>query len=896
MYKTKLFPRLLAGSPGASLFVLRALRTGALFVVSTQPIAGWAQAQADVEEPLTELQAFIAEEVAAEDSDSLLPTDRTVSSVFFEDMTLGEIPRSVVVLSPEAMRLFQIEDFSDLGKVGAGTDRYNFYGIAGSPVVRGWIGGSFFNGMLRAYQRNSMPTSFGSLEALNVVKGPAPAQYIPTHVGGYVDMLPKSPYFDAFRGSFELEAHSTGTVRAQLDVGAPLLLGDSPAAYRISITGQAGDSYYDVVRNDYLSVYAALKVKLSDRTRLFAGAEFYRFKSNENAGWNRPTQALLDDGLYVVGSPLSLVRSGSPEYADRNLIDAFTYGYASLDSGRQQDFRALVVPNSLIDEAVVDGEVTVAQRALLKDMRDPAVRAATYAGLDADIQQTTEGYLYTADYFQAGGKVFTAPLDGAEVLADARDFADSEDFMGFLDLTHEVNDRLTLENKFFAETLETDKRSSYGYSFRSAQDLVDNRLSLSYDFDGGSWWDLAITTGVEARYAEATQLEDYWTEPFARRDLSTGEIPANSVLLSGAQTDSLVGGNNYWNGGGPATGIEPNAVESELLQLGTFAAAALDLTEKFTLLVSARAEGAHFEAGVPREALNGGPAPDRQDGRTAYTSVSLNPVFKLTQDFSLYAALQESTTFHPTQGGAVIGKQNFGEGELVETGAKWSLFDDRLFVTAAWYQWEQTAFSDRAGITAPYRSRGFELEATWQLTDAVTVIASYSDRETRRLAPLEFRTMPFSLVDPTGQGNDEIGVALESGALLNQFSDAFGGFSVEGGVPTNNERLVVPGAPEQSVKLFAVWEVGGGFTLSGGAVYRGAFWHNFDHTLRHDDAVVVNANVGYQTPSGRWEILLSVENLTDTDYFLGAEPDFGANTLVTKAPGVEGSLTVKMAF
>jgi len=321
----------------------------------------------------TELEAFIAEETSAEDSDSLLPTDRTVSSAFFEDMTLLEIPRAITVLSPEAMEQFQIDDFGDLAKVGAGTERYNFYGIPGAPVIRGWQGGIYFNGMLRAFQRNEMPTSFGSLEAMEVVKGAAPAQFLPTHVGGYVNMIPKSPYFDEFRGSVKLEVGTYDLYNIQTDVGGPILIGDTPAAYRVSLTAQQAGSYYDRVDNDYISLYASVKARLSDNLRLFAGAEYYQFKSNENAGWNRPTQNLVSTGEYVIGEPLSLVRAGNGGFADRNIIDSVVFDFSSLTNGNVSDFRALVVPAAIIDAAVADGTITAAQRDLMKNMSDAQV-------------------------------------------------------------------------------------------------------------------------------------------------------------------------------------------------------------------------------------------------------------------------------------------------------------------------------------------------------------------------------------------------------------------------------------------------------------------------------------------------------------------------------------------
>jgi iron complex outermembrane receptor protein len=824
----------------------------------------------------TELEAFISEEVAAEDSDSLLPTDRSIDSAFFDDMSILDTPRAVLTLSPEVMKQFNIEDFGDLDKIGASTDRYNFYGIPGSPTIRGWQGGIFFNGMLRAYQLNEMPTSFGSLEAMNVVKGPAPAHYIATHIAGYADMLPKSPYFDEFRGSAELEIGTYGKYRMQVDAGSPFLLGDIPAAYRVSITGQLADSYYDDVSNDFYSVYLSAKVKLSDTVRIFTGGEYYNFKSNENAGWNRPTQNLIDNGEYVIGEALSLVR---PDLgvADRDLLGSVS--------------NALVVSESVVSSALSDGTITADQVAALVNMSDPTARAEVYTGVPADVIQTDSGYLYTPEYFSLGGTVFTEKIEGSTVLSDPNDFADSEDMMFFFDVTFEPSDTFTLENKLFVEALETDKLSSYGYSFRSEQEVIDDRLTATFKPESDGIFSYTIAGGVEARYSHAIQLQDFWAEPFARRDITAETIDPTSIILSGAQVNSLTG-QNYWGGGFGAGGPDSHAGESDLTQLAIFGVASVDITDYFSVLFSARREKADFDVKVPDGPTDVAYA--ETSGDVSYTNWSINPIVKLNDMVSIYGSFQEATTFIPGGGGLVLSGGNFGDGELAEGGIKLNLLDGKAFATISYYKWKQSSFSDIDSTASEYESEGIEFELTWAVTDSVTILAAFSDRETQRLTPLGFRTIPWGLADPTGANNDEIGLALESGSLLNQFSDGVGGFTPEGGTPSNNPDLIVPGSPESSIKLFAVWDLPQGFQVSGGGVYRSSFWHNYDHTLKIDSSLVLSANLGWSNES--WEVFVSVENLLNEDYYLGADPSFAANTLISKAPETEASITFKYLF
>ena len=137
--------------------------------ISNLASIGSTKVASDPEIPILDLKEFITEVVSQEFSNSLIPTNRKVSSAYFSDMELLEIPRAITVLSPAILKQFQIRNFDDLNKIGAGTERYNFYGLAGAPVLRGWQGGIYFNGMLRAFQRNEMPTSFGALEAMEII-------------------------------------------------------------------------------------------------------------------------------------------------------------------------------------------------------------------------------------------------------------------------------------------------------------------------------------------------------------------------------------------------------------------------------------------------------------------------------------------------------------------------------------------------------------------------------------------------------------------------------------------------------------------------------------------------------------------------------------------------------
>lgn len=845
-------------------------------------VAG-AHAQVTDPEPVTELERFIAEESAIANSGDVLPTSRPVGSVFGL-LDVADLPRSVTVLTPELMRQFDIQDFSDLGRIGAGTQQINYYGVSGSPTLRGAKGGVYFNGIQRAWQRNEMPLSFGSVEAMDIVKGPAPAHFGAGQVGGYTNLLPKSPYFDRTRGSLMLEVGEHEHYRTQFDVGGPLLLGGRPSAYRISITGQKADSYYDRVGNDFISVYGAVKSRLADGVALFAGAEYFDFHSNENAGWNRPTQALIDRGEYVIGEPPSIVSPAWGGKAVRTLIEfPFTYHLAPPFSS---PLHALAIPGDVARERIPDH-----LRALMVDLNDPAALANAYRVLpqssvpgfaSPELQPIAEAalaqveivpqdaYVYTPAYFAAGGEALTQKIDGSTVLSDYADFANSSNLLSFAELEITRNPERTIKLQGLLDLIETDKLSTYGYAIQTEQLVAELKLTLteSFDFLDG----MTLTYGASGRFTDAKILQDYFAEPFSRRDITRSDISPNTVILTGGQRGP--DGRNFWS---PTTQGGANA-HSKLWQWSGFAFSENRLNSRITTYTSVLLTHAPYTTQYPREVdLVPANDPRRQKVRDekTFASLSFSPIVMLTEGLNAYATFQRGTSLDSIMGGAIVGKDNFAKNELLEAGLKATWADGRGIATVSVYDWDQTAFDERTNRAEPLDGRGAEFEITWRPTEHLTLIGSANTQRVRRHSPLPFRAGPYT----------EEEWALYGGVL---------GFESPPSHPPSNPEGIYPGTPEKQVKLFAIYTFDSGFGVSGGPIWSDAYWHNFDRTLRLPSTVVWHGSIFYHHP--RWDATLSVENITDEDYFIGADPVFAANTIITKAPGTTAKVRVTLKF
>jgi len=822
-----------------------------------------------------ELEEFIIRESALQRNDNGLPQERSPSSAFIDDMKLTEIPRSLTIVSREILDQLHIENLADLDRFGAGTSRINYYGVPGSPILRGAKADTYFNGMLRAFNRNEMPISFGSLEALDIVKGPAPAHMETTQVGGYVDFIPKSPYFKEAINQIQFTLGSYDYYKLQLDTGTPFLLGNKPAAYRISITGQDSGSYYRHLNNDYISLYGSIKLQTSKSTTLTAGAEYYQYNSNENIGWNRPTQDLVDHGQYIIGEPASIVSDAWGGTANRNLLEwpnnKTIPGLTAL-AIPGDIARASISPDLLATMHNLNTEEGLAQayHVMTRDEISTAgIYVPAWVNLDA-IQsevdtlnpQAQDLYVYTPEYFAAGGEALTQDIDGSQVISAPDDYADSEDFLAYLDYEWHLDTNRSLVWKNFFETLNTQKLSSYGYAMDTEQTILNSKLIFT---DRALIPATTLQYGAGIRYSDAWMVQDYYAEPFSRRDATRDTISDNSIVYAGPQTNPS--GNNLWS---PAGGAN---VASQLTQSSLFFQAHTRWTDHFSTLINARGEYADYDTSLPTQVDQRTETLEQTaaegSGHKSYSSVSINPTLEIVDGLNLYGAFQWGTSLNPTQGGPIVGEANFAQAELREIGLKYSTADNSFYATLAAYEWEQSRYNTRDSQSEPLEGEGIEFELAWQATEELTLFFSADHQTVRRNIGMGYRALPASEQD----------WAL-NGGILNAAS---------GVEPTSNPNLEYPGFPPSSVKLLAVYRHPSGFGLSGGPIWRDEFWLSFDRTILLPDSLVWNFNLFYSTDN--WEFNASIENAFSERYFLGGEPLFGANTVVTPAPEAKLKLT-----
>ena len=831
------------------------------------------------------LDPFPVETERQERSDSISPLSGTTTGLYGTEVNPLEIPRSVSVVSQARLDLAGVTSFADLSEVAPGAERLSYWGIAGCPELRGTHAGVYYDGILRAFQRNEMPTSFGSSEGLEIVRGPVPAQLEPGPVGGFVNMVPKSPYFGESRGSASVSLGSWDDYALQLDEGGTTQAAGLPAAWRVSLSAKKSLSYYDEVRDDNLSLFGTVKVRLAPSSTLTVAAEFHRHQSSEIPGWNRVTQDLVDKSQYVVGESVDI---SDPDWGGANR-DLVTKGGAS----GIQDFSALVVPAKTVESALAKGTVSSSAVAAMLNLshpddlaraygqplpstgaRDPAYNASGNAALDAALAKAyarakaagASGYRYTRAYFAKGGTVFTEKIAGNEILSDERDRANSTDGLLYARWRKDYETGAALDGRFLTERLVTRKHSTYGFALNSDQLVNDAKGTCTVPVE-----EIASTfsVGAEGRYTWAVVTQDFYAEPFSRRDISLPFVSDNSVVAAGS--DIAPDGKNLWSPGRGAN------LECELYQAALFASAESRPFEKLHLYSGLRGEWAAWDTRIAPEvdrvtaALE---ASSRHKAGTFFGNASFSPVYEIAQNWRLYAGGQLGTSLAPGDAGTVVGRANFSKTRLLETGVKAALWENRLFTSLSAYRWEQSRYSDLDARALPLRGLGVEAESTLELKK-FSLTADVSFQRVRILS------------DAIGYGavpESEEGWALSGGVMTASTNRA---------LPANPDR-VYEGTPRASASLMADFKLPHGFGIAFGPHWRSSYFANMDRTVKLPESCVWNGMAYWK--GGRWSASLRVKNFTDETYYYASDPVFSGNALVTRAEPLNWEFTVGCEF
>ncbi|MGO3423678.1 MAG: TonB-dependent receptor [Pseudoalteromonas distincta] len=235
-------------------------------------------------------------------SQGLSVKNATVDGPFGDNLALRDIARSVTPISSELIEQLNITTLQDVLAVSPNTYSASGFGAPSLPTIRGQLGELFQDGTRRQAGNNGfgVPLSFNSIEQIDVVKGAPPVLFGSSQRnGGFVNLHSKKASTDDSKGKATVSAGRWDQYSVLVDYSAPIV--KDKVGFRVSAEHIDNGSYYDFSGTKSDSLFAALKVLPDDKSSWDINFELYQVEFTDNAGINRPTQALIDDGLYITG-------------------------------------------------------------------------------------------------------------------------------------------------------------------------------------------------------------------------------------------------------------------------------------------------------------------------------------------------------------------------------------------------------------------------------------------------------------------------------------------------------------------------------------------------------------------------------------------------------------------
>lgn len=411
---------------------------------------------------------------------NIVPTEPT-QSLFGLDKSLEDTPRSISTADSETLTRYSVKTVNDLVTVAPGTFTGSYFGIAGSVFIRGDIGDNFYRGFRRVENRGNYETPVAATDRIEIVKGPPSPAYGGGRIGGFMNFLPKTARSESAKwlekptGKIVVTYGSYDEKRASGELGASFKIGSHCSGVYGFFEDEDAHSFYKGVANRYQMGQVAFDMELSKKFRLQYGGQIFRNNGTQNIGWNRVTQNLVDNQMYLAGTPL---------------VNLSHNGY---------DIRPSDLPANTLDTF-----------AFQQNMSGPFLSNPSVASL------------YALD--PATVHLVKLPLD--QIMIDAGDFTRSMTYTGYFDAIYDLKHGFVLKNQTFYDRMMHQKFSSYGFGADYRPWTVENKTSLTMEWKPAPFMVIHAVAGGGYRNVQVNAGEERnWYQTVDRRDLSIGATP-----------------------------------------------------------------------------------------------------------------------------------------------------------------------------------------------------------------------------------------------------------------------------------------------------------------------------------------------------------------------------------
>jgi outer membrane receptor protein involved in Fe transport len=231
----------------------------------------------------------------------ILPTTVTSTSAYGLDLGVMDTPRNNTLLSKAQLDALNVQNPGGFSYLTSSSYSDASFGEPNIPRIRGQYADMFFNGMRDSFTLNGYgaPISFNSVDAIDIVKGPASVQGGPgAGVGGAINIATKMPSLTKDSAEFNVEFDSQQKRRGSLDVNGPIA---ENWGGRVSFTDDGSGSYYNDMFFHQQSLFLALLGQITPKYSVLITGGFENTTYRENDGINRVNQQLIDNSTYLTG-------------------------------------------------------------------------------------------------------------------------------------------------------------------------------------------------------------------------------------------------------------------------------------------------------------------------------------------------------------------------------------------------------------------------------------------------------------------------------------------------------------------------------------------------------------------------------------------------------------------
>jgi Outer membrane receptor proteins, mostly Fe transport len=615
-----------------------------------------------------------------------------VGTVFGFDKTLVETPRSASTISSEQMERFGITDIYDLVAQAPGTFTNSFFGVGGALDIRGTPGEVYFRGVRRLDNPGNYPTPIAAAERIDIVRGPASPIYGPSKTGGYMNFVPKSArvqggaYMAHPEGQVTFTGGSWAKADMQAEIRGPGKLGTQEFGYSLYAEIEDSGSYYRNMSTKQHIIQAAFDTDITPNLRLEFGGMYQNYRGQQNGGWNRLTQDLVDNGTYITGSAQSLDDNGDGQMSQQEINAAFPGGLS------------------------VFGGFQCGGNVFASSITDACFTSAPYTLLNLVNTGTTK-------------------LSRKNTLTGPNDKLNNRGTALYADLIWEGPGDLEIKNQAFYDSYENLNENAYGFSQFHDSYVFEDKIVVSKSFENEAG-KFAFQLSPSIRYTHFKHGEDFNYEYFHRVDLTVGYTPASDRLLS---TECDCDYTSY------VTGHYTDLAFAGLV----------DLDFNFGLDVTLGARYDHIKGvsnyNIPKmEADPGFSGAKDTDGAWSW---SASASYKLPFGLIPYVTAARQSVVVVGQG-AELDPANLAAGtwisasKLYEGGLKGTWLDDRLYAAISVYKQERVDYSAQSiTVNQAVETKGLEAEFRWAVDDHLLLTGAYTRTKVYNLTAIEEGTL-----------------------------------------------------------------------------------------------------------------------------------------------------------